>query len=222
MSGCLIFQRPDICSTTSLESIRTSTSAVGSRSSAACRPGDQAAVLGDVVGRPADGRRPLGEHPPGLGVAHERAVAGRARVAPRPAVRLDDEPTAHRPGLGRAHQDPAAVLAADHLVRVGVAHRGQLVAVQLEPAALARRAPGASRRRCSRSACGSGRRAPAAAREISADHLGARRLVPRGRVGDVGQGVVPELLGPLAVGLRLRPAPPARPPAPPRRPPGAP
>ena len=29
MSGCLIFQRPDICSTTSLESIRTSRSAPG-------------------------------------------------------------------------------------------------------------------------------------------------------------------------------------------------
>ncbi len=38
MSSCLIFQRPDICSTTSLESIRTSTTAAGSISSAAFRP----------------------------------------------------------------------------------------------------------------------------------------------------------------------------------------
>ncbi len=38
MSGCLIFQRPDICSTTSLESIRTSTEASGSSSRAALRP----------------------------------------------------------------------------------------------------------------------------------------------------------------------------------------
>ncbi len=38
MSGCLIFQRPDICSTTSLESIRTRTSASGSRACAARRP----------------------------------------------------------------------------------------------------------------------------------------------------------------------------------------
>ncbi len=38
MSGCLIFQRPDICSTTSLESIRTSTAASGSRSRAARSP----------------------------------------------------------------------------------------------------------------------------------------------------------------------------------------
>ena len=54
MSGCLIFQRPDICSTTSLESIRTST--VGARVELArgLQPGDQAAVLRDVVGRDAD------------------------------------------------------------------------------------------------------------------------------------------------------------------------
>ena len=38
MSSCLIFQRPDICSTTSLESIRTCTSAVGSIARAASSP----------------------------------------------------------------------------------------------------------------------------------------------------------------------------------------
>src|SRR5919206_1359 len=38
MSSCLICQRPDICSTTSLESIRTSTAASGSSSAAAVRP----------------------------------------------------------------------------------------------------------------------------------------------------------------------------------------
>lgn len=38
MSGCLIFQRPDSCSTTSLESIRTRTDASGSSSYAAFRP----------------------------------------------------------------------------------------------------------------------------------------------------------------------------------------
>ena len=38
MSGCLIFQRPDICSTTSLESIRTSISASGANSSASLSP----------------------------------------------------------------------------------------------------------------------------------------------------------------------------------------
>lgn len=38
MSGCLIFQRPDICSTTSLESIRTWTSASGASAYAAFSP----------------------------------------------------------------------------------------------------------------------------------------------------------------------------------------
>ncbi len=38
MSGCLIFQRPDICSTTSLESMRTWTVASGKSSRAALRP----------------------------------------------------------------------------------------------------------------------------------------------------------------------------------------
>ncbi len=38
MSGCLIFQRPDICSTTSLESMRTRIVASGSMALAASRP----------------------------------------------------------------------------------------------------------------------------------------------------------------------------------------
>ena len=38
MSSCLIFQRPDICSTTSLESIRTCTCALGSMANAASSP----------------------------------------------------------------------------------------------------------------------------------------------------------------------------------------
>ncbi len=38
MAGCLIFQRPDICSTTSLESIRTSIAAPGANSSASLSP----------------------------------------------------------------------------------------------------------------------------------------------------------------------------------------
>ena len=62
MSGCLIFQRPDICSTTSLESIRTSTSAPRGELGGGAQAGDQAAVLGDVVGGHADGLGALGEH----------------------------------------------------------------------------------------------------------------------------------------------------------------
>ena len=38
MSGCLIFQLPDICSTTSLESIRTSIEAPGACSAASFSP----------------------------------------------------------------------------------------------------------------------------------------------------------------------------------------
>ena len=41
-------------------------------------------------------------------------------------------------GLGGADEDPAAVLAAHDLVRVGVADGGELAAVELDPAALAR------------------------------------------------------------------------------------
>ncbi|RYJ06090.1 MAG: hypothetical protein EON52_08185 [Actinomycetales bacterium] len=45
-------------------------------------PGDESAVLGDVVGGDADGLSPLGEDLVGLGVAHQRAVGRGARVAP--------------------------------------------------------------------------------------------------------------------------------------------
>ncbi len=54
MSGCLIFQRPDICSTTSLESIRTWTVARRVQLAGRAQAGDQTPVLGDVVRRDAD------------------------------------------------------------------------------------------------------------------------------------------------------------------------
>ena len=97
MSSCLIFQRPDICSTTSLESSRTWTSAAGSIAEAASQAGDQPAVLRDVVRLLAEGLGPLGEHGAGVGVADHGAVAGDPGVAARPAVGLDDEPAAHSP-----------------------------------------------------------------------------------------------------------------------------
>ena len=59
MSGCLIFQRPDICSTTSLESIRTSMSASGANSSASLSPAirpEYSATL--LVAIPIVGGRP--------------------------------------------------------------------------------------------------------------------------------------------------------------------
>ena len=91
MSGCLIFQRPDICSTTSLESIRTSMSASGANSSASLQPGDQAGVLRDVVGGHPDRGAVLGDHLAGVGVLEHGAVRRRAGVAARAAVGLDDD-----------------------------------------------------------------------------------------------------------------------------------
>ena len=83
MSACLIFQRPDICSMTSLESIRTSTgrAVAAERRAARASPAIRPAVLGDVVGRGADRLGDLGEHLAVGGVLDHRAVAGRARVA---------------------------------------------------------------------------------------------------------------------------------------------
>jgi hypothetical protein len=59
------------------------------------QPGHQPAVLGHVVGGPAYRGGALGEHPSRVGVAHQRAVAGRPGVAPRSAVGLDDQPPTH-------------------------------------------------------------------------------------------------------------------------------
>ena len=101
MSGCLIFQRPDICSTTSLESIRTSTSASGAYCSASRRPGDQPGVLRDVVRRHPDRGALLGDHLAGLGVLEDRAVRRGAGVAARAAVGLDqDGAVGHSPDSG--------------------------------------------------------------------------------------------------------------------------
>jgi hypothetical protein len=64
MSGCLICQRPDICSTTSLESIRTSTDALGSMVSTACSPATSppySATL--LVARPTDSARSASSAP---------------------------------------------------------------------------------------------------------------------------------------------------------------
>ena len=89
ISGCLTFQRPDICSTTSLESIETSTS-VAPSSGGLLKSRDQAAVFGDVVGGPpiaclpSDSTcRDLRTRPP--------PVPRRPRVATRAAVGLDND-----------------------------------------------------------------------------------------------------------------------------------
>ena len=105
-------------------------------------PGDQPGVLGDVVGLLAQRRGALPEHPAAGSVTDERAVPGDPGVAPRPAVGLDDElrtrpPAGSEAGLGRAHEDAAALLAAQHLVgrrRLDAVH---VDVVELELAAAA-------------------------------------------------------------------------------------
>ena len=100
-------------------------------------PGDEAAVLGDVVRGDADGLAALGDHLAGVGVAHEGAVGGRAGVAARAAVGLDDDASRSQAGLGRADEDAAALGAAQHLV-VGLGRDlAEVGPVDLEPAALA-------------------------------------------------------------------------------------
>ena len=66
--------------------------------------GDQSAVLGDVVGGGADRCRAFGEHQ--ITLTHERAVAGRARIAAGAAVGFDHEP--HRAG-SRTHRPLSSV-----------------------------------------------------------------------------------------------------------------
>src|SRR4051794_19531249 len=138
MSGCLIFQRPLICSTTSLESIRTSTSAEGSSSSAASRPAISprySATL--LVAVPIDSERSAtttpsertsAPYPAGPGLPREPPSASTTR---RPATDL-------QPAVRGTDQNAATLLAAQHLV---VGRRGrcpQFVAGQLQ---VATRAP---------------------------------------------------------------------------------
>src|SRR6266542_3882329 len=55
------------------------------------QPGDDAAVLGDVVGRPADALAQLCQHVAGAGGGDQRTVAGGTGVAARATVGPDDE-----------------------------------------------------------------------------------------------------------------------------------
>ena len=90
IDGCLTFQLPVICSTTSLESIRTSIVGPWRMLGGELEPGDQAAVLGDVVGGDADRLSALGDQLTGVGVLEQRAVRSRARIAAGGTVGLDD------------------------------------------------------------------------------------------------------------------------------------
>ena len=105
MSGCLIFQRPDICSTTSRESIRTWTEACGSIRAAARRPAmrpEYSATLLVAMPMYSDS---VARTSMVLGVPDQGAVPGWARIAAGAAVGLDDEP-AHR---GARHRPDSAV-----------------------------------------------------------------------------------------------------------------
>src|SRR5437588_3084992 len=154
--SCLIFQRPDICSTTSLESIRTCTVSAPS-SCAARRPATSpwySATL--LVARPSPPRRSASTSPvsasittapnpagPGLPREPPSASTITLRVTgPTLPSQVDRqlEPRASQPRLSGPDQDRTAFLAADHLVRRRVLDLRQRAAVQLQPACLA--APG--------------------------------------------------------------------------------
>src|SRR3954468_7679179 len=204
MSGCLIFQRPDICSTTSVESMRASTSGVGSRSNAACSPATRppySATL--LVARPTDAARSASTRmvsesrtsapePAGPGLPREPPSA--STISRRVTARLRSQAR-----LGAAHENPAAVLAAHHLVRVGGPDGAQLAAVQLDPAALA--LPRLEQGRPGRPGL---RADPVVQRQQRGRDAGGRRrpggLVPGGGVGEVGERVVAQLLGALQLG----------------------
>ncbi len=197
MSGCLICQRPDICSTTSLESIRTSTAGRRVELAGGAQTGDQAAVLGDVVGGDADELGGLGEHLAGRRVDDDRAVAGGPRVAPGPAVGLDDElPAAHRPDSGVRTRMRRQFSQRSDLVGGGGAHVVELGDVQLQAAALA--APlvelgGADAARTGRAAC----------RRASAGRRGRRRRRPRAPWSAVSASASISLERGVAAGLGL-------------------
>ena len=97
MSGCLIFQRPDICSTTSFESRRTRTDAAGVALEGRLQPRDHAAVLRHIVACDADVDAELGEDRPAVRV-DDHGTSGRdARVPPGSPIGFDDEATRHSP-----------------------------------------------------------------------------------------------------------------------------
>ena len=141
MSGCLIFQRPAICSMTSFESIRTSTSASGSTSRAISRPAikprySATLLVARPIVRPRPSRSRRSRHRgPALRTPPVRVAAGTAvgleincrsyAAPPRLAARRRRSPIrpgcrpaswGSQPGLRRADQDAAAFLAAQHFV----------------------------------------------------------------------------------------------------------
>src|SRR5690606_26424607 len=129
--GCLIFQRPHICSTTSLESIRTSTRVAPS--SAAARSPSISPVYSATL---------LVVTPwPPLRAATTRSPSASRSTAPYPAgPGCPRDPrsastitcTWSQPRFSGAHQDRAAVVTRHDCVRVGGLDLGQRHPVQLE------------------------------------------------------------------------------------------
>ena len=120
MSGCLIFHRPVICSTTSFESSRTWTDAEGSRSQRGLQARDQAVVLGDVVARDADVDSDLAQHVAGGVIEDDRSAGGDSGVAARAPVGFDDQPAGHRPDSSvrtRMHPHSGQVITASSAAR---------------------------------------------------------------------------------------------------------
>src|ERR1035437_1556570 len=143
MSSFLTCQRPDICSTTSLESARTSMRAPGSISTAArspsispvysatvfettprspARSASTAPVVGSRTSAPYAAGPGLPRDPPSVSTTSRRSLIVTRRS---------------QPGVLEADQDPAALLAPDHLLRCGAANCAELLRVDLHPAALA-------------------------------------------------------------------------------------
>ena len=98
MSGCLIFQRPDICSTTSFESMRTWTDAAGVALEARPRgPRSCRCTRRRCCSRCRRRRRPRSAPSPDCVIEDHRSPGGDAGIAARAAVGFDDEPAGHRP-----------------------------------------------------------------------------------------------------------------------------
>src|SRR5215212_9115356 len=143
MSGCLILQVPLICSTTSLESIRTSTSASGATVCAmvspAIRPRYSATLLLAIpIVVPSSARtRPvwasLTSAPYAAGPGLPREPPSASTTTRRTASLIDPSQAA----FGGTEQDPAALVAPDHVVVRGGADRRQLGVVELEHATAA-------------------------------------------------------------------------------------
>ena len=181
MSGCLIFQWPDICSTTSLESIRTSISASGRElrgQLAARRSGRstprrcwwrrRSCVPSSAITSPVSASLSTAPYAAGPGLPREPPSASMTTVAVAAAVaHSPDSAVRTRIRWHSSQRSTSSSAAARITAELGV------VEAELAAAALARRAARRRRRRPSRRAAG--RRAPAGRRAARRRRARARR-----------------------------------------------